>query len=110
MERALSLPAVLCIVGLLLLPLPLPSHLLQLLSVFPLDEALLMSHLREVIWYKKGRPSGPGRRDKENEGAKETVSSRKVSIQPKTTVSVSNIIILSSYSVVLLFQSNAEIH
>lgn len=48
-----SLPAFLHLVGLLLLPLPLSSHLLQLLSVFPLDEALLMSHLWEVIWYRE---------------------------------------------------------
>lgn len=59
-EKTLSLPAFLRLVGLLLLPLPLPSHLLQLLSVFPLDEALLMSHLWEVIWYRE-RQSGKRR-------------------------------------------------
>lgn len=49
------LPAVLLLVALLLLLLPLSSHLLQLLPVFPLDEALLMSHLWEVIWRGGGR-------------------------------------------------------
>lgn len=52
-KEALSLPAFVRLVGLLLLPLPLSSHLLQLLSVFPLDEALLMSHLWEVIWCRE---------------------------------------------------------
>lgn len=47
---ALLLPAVVLLVALLLLLLPLSSHLLQLLPVLPLDEALLMSHLWEVIW------------------------------------------------------------
>lgn len=59
-KKVLSLPAFLRLVGLLLLPLPLSSHLLQLLSVFPLDEALLMSHLWEVIWYRE-RQSGKQR-------------------------------------------------
>lgn len=53
------LPAVLLLVALLLLLLPLSSHLLQLLPVFPLDEALLMSHLWEVIW-RGGKTRGAG--------------------------------------------------
>lgn len=60
-KPALSLPAFLRLVGLLLLPLPLSSHLLQLLPVFPLDEALLMGHLWEVIWSSErqgGKPRG----------------------------------------------------
>lgn len=70
-KKALSLPVLLRVVGLLLLPLPLSSHLLQLLPVFPLDEALLMSHLWEVIWYRE-RQSGkqrsrPRRTDKERD-------------------------------------------
>lgn len=60
----LSLPAFLRLVGLLLLPLPFSSHLLQLLSVFPLDEALLMSHLWEVIWYGRGGGGERGIREK----------------------------------------------
>lgn len=44
--------SVLWVVALSLLPLSLSPHLLQLLAVLPLDEALLMSHLREVIWNK----------------------------------------------------------
>lgn len=68
-KKVLSLPAFLRLVGLLLLPLPLSSHLLQLLSVFPLDEALLMSHLWEVIWYR-GRQSGKQREVNQGEQIK----------------------------------------
>lgn len=42
--------SVLGVITLSLLPLSLSPHLLQLLAVLPLDEALLMGHLREVIW------------------------------------------------------------
>lgn len=46
---AASLPADVGLVAVLLLALPLASHLLQLLPVLALNEALLMGHLREVI-------------------------------------------------------------
>lgn len=63
-KRGRSLPGVVRLVAVLLLPLALPSHLLQLLPVFPLDEALLMSHLREVICSREETPSQTGREDK----------------------------------------------
>lgn len=93
-NEVLSLPAFLRLVGLLLLPLSLSSHLLQLLSVFPLDEALLMSHLWEVIWYGE-RQSGetersrPRRTDKEGETQREgegCEETRSVSNWARTTI------------------------
>lgn len=53
-DRVISIPSlfasVLSIIALSFLPLSLSPHLLQLLAVLPLNEALLMGHLREVIW------------------------------------------------------------
>ncbi len=94
-KGALSLPAFLRLVGLLLLPLSLSSHLLELLSVFPLDEALLMSHLWEVIWYRE-RQSGKQRevdqgeqikRETQRQGCEET---RSVSNWARTAIYGSN--------------------
>lgn len=75
-KKVLSLPGILRLVGLLLLPLSLSSHLLQLLSVFPLDEALLMSHLWEVIWYRE-RQSGKQREVDQGEQIKRERHKRK---------------------------------
>lgn len=94
-KKTLSLPAFLHLVCLLLLPLPLSSHLLQLLSVFPLDEALLMSHLWEVIWYGE-RQSGKQRevdqgeqikRETRRQGCEDT---RSVSNWARTAIYVTN--------------------
>lgn len=77
-KKVLSLPAFLRLVGLLLLPLPLSSHLLQLLPVFPLDEALLMGHLWEVIWSSErqgGKPSGVDQGEQIQRETEETKSS-----------------------------------
>lgn len=66
-KRGRSLPGVVRLVAVLLLPLALPSHLLQLLPVFPLDEALLMSHLREVICSREETPSQTGGKIRQRE-------------------------------------------
>lgn len=60
-KRSGSLPGIVGLVTLLLLPLALPSHLLQFLTVLSLNEALLMSHLREVICSREAPSSQPGR-------------------------------------------------
>lgn len=85
-KPALSLPAFLRLVGLLLLPLPLSSHLLQLLPVFPLDEALLMGHLWEVIWSSERQGGKPRGVDQGEQTQRETEETKSASSQDTTSI------------------------